>query len=231
MFTKGDFHIHSTASDGGCTPTQIVMLAKKKKVDIISITDHNTTAGLSEGIKAGENLGIKVIPGIELSTRYNNKTRVHVLGYFKDDSYNNELLVNILKCIKSHKISQVKCLLNNVIDFTDTKSNLSVKTGIELLKFFGATVVLAHPVLLPKKYFLKIINLDFDGLEARYFSNTDSDTEYFLNIAHNKNMLYTAGSDFHKSNDMFREHGMIGDVFLSQDEIYDFLSKGNLPYY
>lgn len=230
MFKKGDFHIHSTASDGGCTPAQIIMLAKEKKVDILSITDHNTTAGVSEGIKVGESLGIKVIPGIELSTRHNKK-RVHILGYFKDDSYNNDLLVNILKCIKSHRISQVKHLLKGVVDFTGTKNNLSVKSGIELLKFFGATVVLAHPILIPRNDFLEIINLDFDGLEAKYFSNADSDTEYFLNVAHKKNMLYTAGSDFHKFSDLLRAHGMIGDVFLSENEIYNFLSKGNLPYY
>lgn len=230
MFKKGDFHIHSTASDGGCTPTQIVMMAKEKKVDILSITDHNTTSGLSEGIKAGESLGITVIPGIELSTRY-NKTRVHVLGYFKDDSYNNDLLINILKCIKSHKLSKVKHLLSGVIDFTESKNNLSVKSGIELLKFFGATVVLAHPVLIPRKDFLEIIKLDFDGLEAKYFSNTSSDTEYFIDIANKKDMLYTAGSDFHKFADLLRAHGMIGDVFLSQNEIHNFLLKGNLPYY
>lgn len=227
MFTKGDFHIHSTASDGGCTPTQIVMLAKRKKVDIISITDHNTTAGLTEGIRAGKELGVKVIPGIELSTRYKN-TRVHVLGYFKDDSYNDELLIEVLKFIKSKKISEVKHLLNNSIDFTNSKNKLSVETGIQLLRFFGATVVLAHPVLLPRNHFLEIIKLDFNGLEAKYFSNTDKDTEYFLETAHNMNMIYTAGSDFHKSNDMFREHGMIGDIYLSEKEIYNFLSKGNL---
>ena len=45
MYTKGDFHIHSTYSDGSLTPSQIVRLAKKRQVDIMAITDHNNTDG------------------------------------------------------------------------------------------------------------------------------------------------------------------------------------------
>ena len=81
MYIKGDFHIHSTYSDGGYTPKEILMLSKKKNVDIIALTDHNNTCGLDEAILAGKELGIKVIPGVELSTRYNN-ARVHVLWIF-----------------------------------------------------------------------------------------------------------------------------------------------------
>lgn len=46
MYKKGDFHIHSTFSDGKCTPRELVILSKKREVDIISITDHNSTSGL-----------------------------------------------------------------------------------------------------------------------------------------------------------------------------------------
>ena len=147
MYKKGDFHIHSTCSDGGFTPREVVMLSKKKNVDIISLTDHNNTCGIDEAILAGKELGVKVIPGVELSTRYNN-SKVHVLGYFKDDSYKNELLVEVLKNVKNHKISTIKNLLGTYINFYDKKDKLYVKTGIEILKFFGATVILAHPVLL-----------------------------------------------------------------------------------
>lgn len=107
MYKKGDFHIHSTFSDGKCTPRELVILSKKREVDIISITDHNSTSGLDEAVMAGEDLGVRVIPGVELSTKYNS-SRVHVLGYFKDDSYKNELLVEVLKNVKNHKISNIK---------------------------------------------------------------------------------------------------------------------------
>ncbi len=227
MYKKGDFHIHSTYSDGSFTPSEVVMLSKKKNVDIIALTDHNNTNGLDEAISLGKEAGIKVIPGVELSTIYNN-AKVHVLGYFKDDSYKNELLIKVLKNLKSRKISYIKHLLGNHMNFHDKKNKLHVTTGIEILRFFGATVILAHPVLLNRDDFNDIIKMDFDGLEAKYFSNKSEDTEYFLKVAKDKNLLYTAGSDFHGCSRFYRTHGIIGDIFLNEEEIYNFLVGGNL---
>ncbi|MDO5517184.1 MAG: PHP domain-containing protein [Clostridium sp.] len=227
MFNKGDFHIHSTASDGNCSPREVVRIAKERHIDIISLTDHNTINGLSEAISYGAEIGIKVIPGVELSTRYNN-TRVHVLGYFKDDSYKNELLIEVLKYIKARKITPVKNLLHGYLSSYYRRNSICVENGIEILRFFGAAVVLAHPVLIPKEDFKEIIKMDFDGIEARYFSNTEEDTRYFINVARTRNLFYTAGSDFHNQKEMYRSHGLIGDVYLNKDEIKTFLTKGKL---
>lgn len=223
MYKKGDFHIHSIYSDGNCTPEEIVIISKEKNIDIISLTDHNSTGGIDEAILAGKEFGIKVIPGVELSTRYNN-SRVHILGYFRDNNYKNDLLIEILKNVKSHRISTIKHLMQNHINFYHKKDRLDIRTGIEILKFFGATVVLAHPVLLSRNNFNALITMNFDGLEAKYYSNTDKDTEYFLNVAENNNLLYTAGSDFHD----YKSHGMIGDVYLNEQELYKFLTNSNL---
>lgn len=227
MYKKGDFHIHSIYSDGKCSPEEIVIISKEKNIDIISITDHNNTEGINEAILTGKELGIKVIPGLELSTRYNN-SRVHILGYFKDDTYKDDLLVEILKKVRSHKISAIKRLMQNHINFYDKKDKLDIRTGIEILKFFKATVILAHPVLLNKNDFKSIITMNFDGLEAKYYKNTDEDTQYFLNVAKNNNLLYTAGSDFHDFNKLYKSHGMIGDVYLNEQELYKFLTHSNL---
>ena len=70
--------------------------------------------------------------------------------------------------------------------------------------------------------------MNFDGIEAKYFSNTETDTKYFLNIAKEKNIFYTAGSDFHISNEKYRSHGLIGDVYLNSDEISDFITRADL---
>lgn len=230
MYNKGDFHIHSTFSDGGYTPKEIVMLAKKRDVDIIALTDHNNTCGIDEAVLEGYKLGIKVIPGVELSTVHKN-SKVHILGYFKDDSYKNELLIKILQEIKKHKVSNIKYLFGNYMHFNTRKDKLCVENGIEILKFFGAIVILAHPVLLTKSDFNDIIKMNFDGLEAKYFSNKIEDTEYFLKVAKDKNLLYTAGSDFHNCNKFYRTHGLIGDVYLNRIEIFNFLTGGNLPYF
>jgi predicted metal-dependent phosphoesterase TrpH len=78
-----DLHLHTTFSDGSRTPTDVLTLASKAKVSALAITDHDTVNGLPEAIQAGRSLGIEVIPGIELSSRWGN-TELHILGYFLD---------------------------------------------------------------------------------------------------------------------------------------------------
>ena len=223
MYKRGDFHIHSTFSDGGLSPSEIVHLAKQREVDIISITDHNNTDGVDEAIEEGMKVGIRVIPGVELSTKY-NECRVHILGYFKDDSYKNELLREVLFKVKHKRISDIRNIFDGAIDFCGYKNKICVKTGIDILRFFGATVVLAHPVLLCNRDLYKILNLNFDGIEAKYFKNTEEDTKYFINFANERGIIYTAGSDFHDYIEYYRIHGMIGDVYLDEKEIERFLN-------
>ena len=223
MYKWGDFHIHSTFSDGGLSPGEIVHLAKQREVDIISITDHNNTDGVDEAIEEGMKVGIRVIPGVELSTKY-NECRVHILGYFKDDSYKNELLREVLFKVKHKRISDIRNIFDGAIDFCGYKNKICVKTGIDILRFFGATVVLAHPVLLCNRDLYKILNLNFDGIEAKYFKNTEEDTKYFINFANERGIIYTAGSDFHDYIEYYRIHGMIGDVYLDEKEIERFLN-------
>ena len=95
MFKKGDFHLHTTASDGKLTPSELIKMASTESLDIIAITDHDTTKGVQEGILAGDKLGVKVIPGIEFSTIHKEES-IHILGYFKDDSYKIVFSANLL---------------------------------------------------------------------------------------------------------------------------------------
>lgn len=75
-----DLHMHSTASDGQYTPSELVRLAKD--LAVVALTDHDTVDGVEEAIKAGTELDLRVIPGIEMSAR-EYKT-FHVLGYAMD---------------------------------------------------------------------------------------------------------------------------------------------------
>ncbi|MDQ7032259.1 MAG: PHP domain-containing protein [Desulfonauticus sp.] len=80
-----DLHTHSTASDGTLSPTELVALAKKLGLKAIALTDHDTLAGLEEALKAGEEFGIEVIPGCELSVHFKGIT--HILGlWLKPDA-------------------------------------------------------------------------------------------------------------------------------------------------
>jgi 3',5'-nucleoside bisphosphate phosphatase len=81
MPSKGDFHNHSTASDGRLTPTQLVDLAARNGVKIFALTDHDSTEGLAEArTAAAKYADFTLVPGVELSTDIANG-EVHVLGY------------------------------------------------------------------------------------------------------------------------------------------------------
>ena len=76
---KVDLHTHSTASDGQYTPAQVVELAKAAGVEVMALTDHDTVGGVPEAMGAGMKLGIRVIPGVELSAA--EYPSLHILGY------------------------------------------------------------------------------------------------------------------------------------------------------
>ncbi len=75
-----DLHTHSSCSDGTDSPTELVEAAKSAGLDVIAITDHDTTAGWDEAAAAGERFGVTVVPGAELSCRLGG-VQIHLLGY------------------------------------------------------------------------------------------------------------------------------------------------------
>ncbi len=80
-----DLHTHSTASDGLYAPAELVRLAHEAGLRIIGLADHDTVGGLAEAITVGQQLGVEVIPAIEINTDLPNKQgEAHVLGYFID---------------------------------------------------------------------------------------------------------------------------------------------------
>ena len=93
MAQRADLHTHTVASDGTCTPTENVRYAKEAGLAAVAITDHDTVAGIAEAMKAGEEIGMEVIPGVEISTVANGQD-IHVLGYFvpyEDTQFDDEL--------------------------------------------------------------------------------------------------------------------------------------------
>jgi predicted metal-dependent phosphoesterase TrpH len=78
-----DLHIHTTASDGVMSPSEIVRYAKAKGLQAIAITDHDTIEGLEEGLLEGERIDFEVIPGIEISAEHSPGS-MHLLGFFLD---------------------------------------------------------------------------------------------------------------------------------------------------
>jgi len=79
---RGDLHVHTSISDGSLNTEETLKLAKKNGVTHLGIVNHDTVKGLKEAIELGNKIGIKVIPGIEISAYdYLNDRKVHILGY------------------------------------------------------------------------------------------------------------------------------------------------------
>ncbi len=76
-----DLHSHTTASDGQHPPRELLSLAAKAGVTVLSVTDHDTVAGLAEAAEAARALGVELVPGIEVSAFVLRK-EVHILGHF-----------------------------------------------------------------------------------------------------------------------------------------------------
>ena len=74
-----DLHSHSTASDGALPPAAVVEEARRKGLTALALTDHDTVAGLAEARLAGEQLGVRIVPGIELSA-VEGDVETHLLG-------------------------------------------------------------------------------------------------------------------------------------------------------
>ena len=74
-----DLHCHSTASDGALSPTELVKRAHAKGVSTLALTDHDTIVGLPEAAQIADELGVRLIPGIEISATYLNQC-LHIVG-------------------------------------------------------------------------------------------------------------------------------------------------------
>ncbi len=78
-----DLHIHSTFSDGTMPPAELVALACKKGLTAISLTDHDTMAGVEPAVQAAEGLALEIVPGLEISVSHADIS-LHILGYYMD---------------------------------------------------------------------------------------------------------------------------------------------------
>jgi predicted metal-dependent phosphoesterase TrpH len=100
-----DLHMHTTASDGRLTPVELVARASAAGLTTISVTDHDTVAAIDEVTMAAKEKGIRVIPGIEI-TSVDSGRDVHMLGYLFDPT--NAKLSAFLVGQRALRVSRVR---------------------------------------------------------------------------------------------------------------------------
>jgi predicted metal-dependent phosphoesterase TrpH len=106
-----DLHTHSTASDGRCSPSELVVRAAGNGVTILSVTDHDTVAGCPEAARACGKKSITFVPGVEVTAVWEGRD-VHVLGYFVDITA--PPLMEFLRTQRDRRIERVSAILERL---------------------------------------------------------------------------------------------------------------------
>ena len=109
-----DLHTHTTASDGRCTPAELVARAATAGVTVLSVTDHDTVAGCEPVAAACETARIAFVPGIEI-TAVRDQADIHVLGYFIDTA--SAPLRTFLTAQRQQRIDRVRQMIGKLAPF------------------------------------------------------------------------------------------------------------------
>ena len=130
---KIDLHVHTQESDGLLSVEEVVNLAHVNNVRILSITDHESTQGITKALRLAKRLNIEIIPGVELLTNHKGK-EVHLLGYFKD--VNSPVLQARLKKLREQRTAlaydMVECLKNAglLLEWQDVVHEVSAEGAV-----------------------------------------------------------------------------------------------------
>ncbi|WP_235857445.1 PHP domain-containing protein [Paenibacillus albiflavus] len=157
-----DLHTHTTASDGMNSPSMNVQLAKEAGLAAIAITDHDTVSGVEEAMKEGERIGIRVVPGIEISTVACGQD-IHVLGYFIDIT--DEVLLSRLAEIRDTRQLRNTMMIEKLQQLGMDITLEEVTELVSDIKQDGDTIGRPHIAqLLVKKGYVASVNEAFERL-------------------------------------------------------------------
>ena len=132
---KSEIHMHSIFSDGEFSPAELIDIAQKNNVTLLSLTDHDTFDGIPGFLKAADGTGIEAFPGIEITVKFHD-FNIHLLAYFKDyESIDSGLLdrVKDMTEIRERRMRELIKRVNGVIPekFKDSIDFDNVKKAAE----------------------------------------------------------------------------------------------------
>ena len=108
-----DLHVHSTASDGSRAPADVVQEAKRVGLAAIALTDHDTVDGVAEAANAGSAIGVRVVPGVELSA-VEGDVETHILGLHLSDTTELEARLVDLRGMRRTRAERIVQRLNEL---------------------------------------------------------------------------------------------------------------------
>ncbi|ERT07942.1 PHP domain protein [Lyngbya aestuarii BL J] len=107
-----ELHCHTTYSDGTLTPSELVALAMQAGVKALAITDHDTLSGWEEAFAAAADFDLEIVPGVELSTVYNERS-LHILGFYPNK---NKLYSPLKERLEGRK-RRAQLIINKLAEF------------------------------------------------------------------------------------------------------------------
>lgn len=150
-----DLHVHTTASDGTLTPTQVIELAVAEGVQVIGIADHDTVGGIAEALAAGNRLGVEVVPAVELDIKDEGEkdfVELHLLGYGVD--YTAPALITVLRRVVQarieQKIAQIEMLQRDGVD-VPVEEVFALARGVPGRPHIAQVVMSRNPDRFPSK--------------------------------------------------------------------------------
>lgn len=111
MISRVDLHLHSTASDGQFSTSELVAMALERNFLAIAITDHDTTAGIDEALEAARGTELELIPGVEISCDVPHQ-EVHILGYYID--HHDPILEKRLSAFRQARLQRARGILSKL---------------------------------------------------------------------------------------------------------------------
>ncbi|MBT5023268.1 PHP domain-containing protein [Candidatus Woesearchaeota archaeon] len=188
---KWDGHVHTYFSDGDYSPECMVKMAKDSGLDVICITDHDTVNGVARAIAAGNACGIKVISGVEVSSKTKSDLSyagvgTHILGYGVDykKMYFDDKLQQTLDARTERGWKQVEIYKENgieldILDFEEGYLNRVVIGKARFLQKHGISVKDAMDLWgLDKSH--KEIRALIDETGSRGFANVPYPDDKFM---------------------------------------------------
>ena len=106
-----DLHTHTTASDGRCTPAELVTRATHAGVTVLSVTDHDTVAACDAAQASCADAGIEFVTGIEI-TAVRNEADIHILGYFIDPQ--SAPLLEFLAAQRQQRLERIRRMIDRL---------------------------------------------------------------------------------------------------------------------
>jgi 3',5'-nucleoside bisphosphate phosphatase len=141
-----DLHMHSNASDGIFSPSELMKIAAEAGLSAAALTDHDTVTGLPDAAASADKYGIEFVPGVEISI-IEAERETHLLGYYPKDI---KLLAEELVSLQQARYNRMDIIIGKLkgLGFNISKKDLEAETG-------GAAApgrLHAARVMLKKKY-------------------------------------------------------------------------------